>query len=67
MDIFGSTESVFINDVKNQDQHARIVGWRASLESLLKDQIGSCLFRSFLDDEYASENLHFLLVTVFFI
>ena len=32
MDIFGSTESVFINDVKNQDQGARIANWRISLE-----------------------------------
>ena len=66
MDIFGSTESVFVNTVDNRKQQDRIESWKASLESLLRDHIGSCLFQAFLDDEYSSENLHFLLDTVLF-
>ena len=66
MDIFGSTESVFVNTVENRKQQDRIESWKASLESLLRDHIGSCLFQAFLDDEYSSENLHFLLDTVLF-
>ena len=66
MDIFGSTESVFVNTLESRTQVDRIESWKASLESLLRDHVGSCLFQSFLDDEYSSENLHFLLDTVYF-
>ena len=32
IDIFGSTESVFIHDKNHQNQHERVKNWQSSLE-----------------------------------
>ena len=83
IDIFGSTESVFIHDKNHQNQHERVKNWQSSLEvttltkilrfklnvifqTLLGDTLGCLIFSDFLEDEFSSENLHFLLAAYAF-
>ena len=40
IDIFGSTESVFIHDKNHQNQHERVKNWQTSLEVSLFGEIG---------------------------
>ena len=39
IDIFGSTESVFIHDKNHQNQHERVKNWQTSLEVSLFGEI----------------------------